>query len=364
MTRTLKDSLKEIQILLGLPQKKIAGALKYYLNFLNIQEQGEKETNAPPKKENMRTINHKKISWVDISNPTRRAISQLAQDYPFHPLHLEDCISKGQFPKIEQSDEDQYLFVLLRFPRYKLDEGKIVINQICFFLGKNYLVTVHEDANDTISTIFDECEKNPQEREAYIDSSSAHLLYTIIDQLSKDLASPLQAILKEVEEVEDIVFDDKVSGVFKIGQLRQRIISLRRVIGPLKALLVDMEERVGKFSSTNLKVYFENITHRIDKARETLEEARETVEIYKDADFTFSTEKTNKILAALTLIFTLTIPATVIGTLYGMNILLPGGVESGNWMFWGKYTTFVIILIVVTLPTLLMQIYFRRRGWF
>ena len=364
MAQTLKDTLKEIQILLGKPQRKIAGTLKYYLNFLNIQETPEKEAEVPPKKENMQTINHKKITWVDISNPTRRVISQLAQEYPFHPLHLEDCISKGQFPKIEQSDEDQYLFVLLRFPRYKLDEGKIVINQICFFLGKDYLVTVHEDSNDTIANLFNECQENQAEREAYIDSSPSHLLYTIIDQLSKDLASPLQAILTEVDEVEDIVFDDKVSGVHKIGQLRQRIISLRRVIGPLKTLLTDMEERVSKFSSTRLKVYFENITHRIDKAWETLEEARETVEIYKDADFTFSSEKTNKILAVLTLIFTLTIPATVVGTLYGMNILLPGGIESGSWMFWGKYTVFVIILTVVTVPTLLMQIYFRKRGWF
>ena len=154
MARTLKDALKEIQILLGKPQKRIAGTLKYYLDFLNIQETTEKETSTTPKKENMQTISHKKITWVDISNPNRRVIGQLAQDYPFHPLHLEDCISKGQFPKIEQSEEDKYLFILLRFPRYKLDEGKIVINQICFFLGKNYLVSIHEDAQDTIANIF------------------------------------------------------------------------------------------------------------------------------------------------------------------------------------------------------------------
>lgn len=364
MDKTLKETLKDIQISLGKPHKTLAGALKYYLDFLNIAEEDEKKVLKEEKVEKMQTIQHKKITWMDIKNPSRREISELAQQYPFHPLHLEDCISKGQFPKIEQSDEDQYLFILLRFPRYKLDEGKIVINQICFFLGKNYLVTVHEDSNDTISNIFNECKENAGEREAYIDSSTSHLLYTIIDQLSKDLAPPLQAILEEVDEVEDIVFDDKVSGVHKIGQLRQRIISLRRVIGPLKALLTDMEERVNKFSSTNLKVYFENITHRVAKAWETLEEARETVEIYKDADFTFSTEKTNKILAVLTIIFTLSIPVTVIGTLFGMNILLPGGIETGSWTFWGKYTTLIIVLMAAIIPTIIMSWYFRKRGWF
>lgn len=362
MAKALKDSLKEIQILLGKPHKKIAGTLKYYLNFLNIQDDSEKS--SATKKNGLLTIKHKAITWVDISSPNRRVISQLAQEYPFHPLHLEDAISKGQFPKIEQSTEDDYLFILLRMPRYKLDEGKIVINQICFFLGKEYLVTVHEDSTDSISKIFNDCLENAHEREAYIDSSSPHLLYTIIDQLSKDLAVPLQAVQKEVDEAEDIVFDDKLSGVFKIGQLRQRIIGLRRVIGPLRTLLADMAVRINNFSKTNLTVYFENIIHRVEKAWENLEEARETVEVYKDADFTYSTEKTNKILAALTIIFTLTIPATVIGTLYGMNIILPGGIESGNWMFFGKYTTFVIILLVITLPTILMQLYFKKRGWF
>ena len=363
MTRTLKETLKEIQILLGKRQKKIAGTLNYYLDFLNI-DTSEKETKTRPKKEKMRTIRHKKVIWTDITNPSRTVIGKLVQEYPFHPLHLEDCISKGQFPKIEESMEDEYLFLLLRFPHYQATEDKIIISQICFFLGKNYLVTIHEESDDAISKIFSDCQENLDEREAYIDNSSAHLIYTIIDQLSKELALPLQAILREVDETEDIVFDDKVSGVYKIGQIRQKIITLRRVINPLRTLISDLVNRINKFSKSNLLVYFDNITHRLDKASETLEEARETVEIYKDSDFTFSTEKTNKILALLTLIFTLTIPATVIGTLYGMNILLPGGIEVGSWTFWGKYTTFIIILIVATIPTLLLQWYFRKRGWF
>lgn len=363
MATTLEDTLKEIQILLGKPKRKLAGALKYYINFLNIREDEEKTATSPTGREKMRMIRHKKITWADFVNPTRKEISQLAQKYPFHPLHLEDCVSKGQFPKIEQSDEDHYIFLLLRFPRYKEIEEKIVISQICFFLGKDYLVTIHEDSQDAIASIFKDCAQNPKQKEAYIDGSSAHLLYTIIDQLTKDFYPLLQKILKEVDQTEDIVFDDKVSGVYQVSQLRQKIVTLRRVISPLRTLLSDMENRVKKFTSINLSVYFDNIIHRVEKAWETLEEARETVEIYKDSDFTFSTEKTNRILAILTIIFTFTIPASVIGTLYGMNIVLPGGIGLGEWTFWGKYTTFIVILIVAAIPALLMQWYFRKRGW-
>lgn len=364
MSRTLKDTLKEIQILLGKPEKKIAGSLKYYLNLFNVSEEGIKEAAEVPGRSEMQIIQHKKITWVDIINPSRRVISELAQKYPFHPLHLEDCISKAQFPKIEQSDEDNYLFILLKFPHFDQELNKIVVNQPMFFLGKDYLVTIHDDPKDVISKIFNDSKEIKEERAAYMSNSSAYLLYILIEKLTDDLTPLLQAILKEVDETEDIVFDDKVSGVFKIGQLRQKIISLRRVLWPLKEMFLDMVTRINKFSKVRLTVYFEDISHRIDRTWEILEEARETVEVYKDADFIINTERSNRILAVLTIIFTLTIPATVIGTFYGMNIRLPGGLETGPWTFWGGYTTFIIILLISVTPTFFMFLYFKKRSWF
>lgn len=364
MTKLLQDRLKQLQILLGQPQKKIAKALKYYLSFLNIKENGDKAVNPSQRPEKIQIIRNGKINWIDVRSPSRREISELAQKYPFHPLHLEDCVSKGQLPKIEENDEDKYLFLLLRFPYYNTHEANITVNQICFFLGENYLVTVHEDSGDTISGIFTECQTNMEQRRTYIGNSSARLLYTIINRLTGDLSQLLQAILIEVDETEDVVFDDKISGVYKIGQLRRKILNSRRVIGPLRILLTDIATKINKFSSSNLSVYFDNIAHQVDKAWETLEQARETVDIYKDADFTISSEKTNRILAVLTIIFTFTIPATVIGTFYGMNILIPGGTEANPWTFLGKYTTFIIILILAIIPAILMHLYFKKRGWF
>lgn len=364
MAKTLKETLKEIQIILGKPHKKFVGALKYYLNFLNVAESEEEKEEKPQRTEKIREIKHGRIIWVDVKDPTRKEISKLALKFPFHPLHLEDCISKGQFPKIEQSGEDKYLFLLFRFPRYQASDSTITINQICFFLGVDYLVTIHESEADTISRVFADCMENLGERKAYINGSSAHLLYTIIEQLTEELSPLLTRILTEVDEAEDIVFDDKISGVYQIGQLRRKIISLRRVIGPLRMLLSDMADRVNKFTRKDLSIFFDDVTHRVDKAWETLEEAIETVDIYKDADFIISTEKTNRILAVLTIIFTLSIPATVIGTFYGMNIVLPGGLEAGSWKFLGSYTTLIIIFTIASLPALLMVWYFRKRGWF
>jgi len=95
---------------------------------------------------------------------------------------------------------------------------------------------------------------------------------------------------------------------------------------------------------------------------ETLEESRETMEIYKDTDFVLSTEKTNKVLAVLTIIFTLAIPATVIGTFYGMNVELPGGIDNSAAIL-GPFTTFIIVIIASSISAIMMFAYFKRHGW-
>ncbi|MDX1533566.1 MAG: CorA family divalent cation transporter, partial [Nitrosopumilaceae archaeon] len=114
-----------------------------------------------------------------------------------------------------------------------------------------------------------------------------------------------------------------------------------------------------RFSATeDLTLYFDDVIDHLDKVIDTLEESRETMEIYKDTDFMLSTEKTNKVLGVLTIIFTLAIPATVIGTFYGMNVNLPGGMEDA-----GSYTSFIVIILASIIPAGLMFTYFKRLGW-
>ena len=76
-----------------------------------------------------------------------------------------------------------------------------------------------------------------------------------------------------------------------------------------------------------------------------------------------STEKSNKILSTLTILFTLSIPATVIGAYYGMNVNLPGGILTGSPVFLGPYTSFIILLLIAIIPSLVMVWYFKRLGW-
>jgi magnesium transporter len=129
--------------------------------------------------------------------------------------------------------------------------------------------------------------------------------------------------------------------------------------------VLEIARNVKRFSGgedDGLALYYDDVIDHIDKVIETLEESRETMEIYKDTDFVLSNEKTNKVLAILTIIFTLAIPATVIGTFYGMNVNLPGGIGSSP-MILGPFTSFIIIIIASAIPAIMMFAYFKKLGW-
>jgi magnesium transporter len=165
--------------------------------------------------------------------------------------------------------------------------------------------------------------------------------------------------------MEDRVFDEKKPVARSIALLRREINRLRRIVNPLKKFVLEIAKNIKRFSERDdqeLTLFFDDIIDHIDKVIETLEESRETMEIYKDTDFVLSTEKTNKVLAVLTIIFTLAIPSTVIGTFYGMNVNLPGGIGD-NSMIFGPFTSFIIIILASAIPAIMMFAYFKKLGW-
>ena len=131
----------------------------------------------------------------------------------------------------------------------------------------------------------------------------------------------------------------------------------------MKRTVLDFSKDIQKFSEEDLTLYFDNVKDHVDKVIEVLDESKETIEIFKDTDFMLSTEKSNKILAVLTILFTLSIPVTVVAAIYGMNVNLPGGIETGSPTFLGQYTSFVLLVVVAVVPAIIMIWYFKRQRW-
>ena len=310
----------------------------------------------------MHAQEHHGVTWVDVRHANSEVLAQLEREYHLHPVHLTESVQNVQHTEVER--ENNYLFLVLHFPVFEPHTDKIFGGQMGVFLGKDYLITIHAETSPFINDLFTTCEHNSEQAEQYFSKGSARLLHSLIVRMLGSIEGMTDLIESELDGIEGLVFENTVSDAQRIGRLRQKIIRLRRLIGPKRALLEDLADQIDAFAGSGLAKYYLSTVKMVNRLWETIEEAKETIEIYKDADFTTNTERTNRTLAILTLVFTFTIPVTVTGTLYGMNVPLPGGLVTGPWHFLGQYTTFVVLLILSLGMAIGMYVYFRKKKWF
>jgi magnesium transporter len=306
----------------------------------------------------LQTISNGVIKWTDIADPTESETAQLSRDHIFHPLDLQDCLY-GKVTKVE--DHGDHLFLLLHFPEEN-DKGIVVSNRVSIFLGIDYIVTLHPGNLSPLSQLFDSCREDERKRTSLM-KSSAYVAYRIIDSLEDAISSILDDIQGDLDAIEAVVFDEKKSQAVPINHARRQVTALSRIVFPLRIFLPELS-KAQKFSKEDLSIYFSDLNHKIGMSSGTVDEMKEMLEIYKDTDFVTSSNRTNNVLSVLTILFTLTIPATLLSSIYGMNIPLPGGLSTGPLDFAGIYSSFLVIFILMVIPALIMVWYFRRAGWF
>jgi magnesium transporter len=303
--------------------------------------------------------------WVYLEKPTREKLEMISKKFPIHELNMEDCLSKNQLPKIDRYDD--HVFVILQFPTTSKEQTSPSFSQLSFFIGKDYLISITQGDLLPLSSLFKKCiEGNHHVRNNLMGGSPGYLLHSILDTLVDNLLHMLVRIIGKLDDIEDEVFDDKVANARDLSILRREITTLRRIVLPLKRIMIEIISRdVKRFSEgaeeEELIDYFDDINDHISKVLEALDESKETIEIYKDTDNMLNSEKTNKILSFLTILFTLSIPITVAGTFYGMNIVIPGSVNPGEKIV--DYLPLAIISSISAVGAAIMIYYFKKLGW-
>jgi magnesium transporter len=309
----------------------------------------------------LEAISNNGFMWTDIQKPTNEKMTLLAKNYNFHELNVEDCLSKVQIPKVDRYED--HVFIILHFPTATEKEKTLPrFSQLSIFAGRNYLVTIHQGDLKPLDDIFQLCKQSDKQRQVLMGKSPGYLLHSIIDALVDDLLHILKKLIGNLDDLEESVFNDRKSDVKTISLLRREITSLRRIVVRLRRTMSEVTKDIQKFAEEDLTPYFADVEDHIEKLFEELEESKEIVDIYKDTDFMLSTEKSNKILAILTIIFTLSIPTSTIATFYGMNINLPGSIAH-PWTFLGEYTTMILVLLASIISGLYMLWYFSHLGW-
>jgi len=186
---------------------------------------------------------------------------------------------------------------------------------------------------------------------------SALLAYRIIDLLVDYCFPMMDKILSQMESVEDKVFDEVAEAAVDVAVLRRDVIAQRRIIWPLRTVIIELEAKLKKFTTRDMSNYFGDLLDHLNKIWDTLDECKEIIEVYKDTDFVLSTEYLNRVMRIMTILATIMLPFMVVASIWGMNVYMPGSIESGS------FAPFILLMICMALIAVGMLYFFRRKRW-
>lgn len=307
---------------------------------------------------NIQSISEGKLTWFYIEKPSAAEVEFLKQRFKFHPLNLDDVLSRIQRPKVDEYDD--HLFIVLHFPVFDRENRIMRPSEVDVFVGENYLVTVHCSADlKPLAKFFRECQINEEKRRAYLGRSSGFLFYHILDRLVNYCFPILGKITESIDDVENVIFAKAVpETVREIALIRHDLISFRRVIHPQIPVIEMLENEEYPFFKEDQEAYFGDIADHTRKIWDGLEDSKEVVDGLAETSNWLTSNRIQEIMRVLTIIMVIIAPATLVASIYGMNIPLPGGLESGNLLPLG------ILISVMAFIGAGMIVYARRRKWF
>jgi len=313
------------------------------------------EEEQPEESLHLETITWGDLTWVNIEGPTERETQYLAETYGFHELALDDCLSRKQISKLDVYPG--YLFFIFHFPLYDKATRISSKRQWSAFIADNLIVTIHTGELKTLVALFRDCQANEDAREEFFSNGSGFLLYRILDRAIDSYFPVLDKILSLIEDVEDSVFDEDVEATTELSILRRDIITQRSVMFPTRNIFIEMENKLKRYSKVDVTAYYNDLMDHTNKICQNLDECKDIIEVFKDADYTLATYRINRVTRLLTIFSTIVLPFLIVSSIYGMNIPLPGGLQRGEW------DTFVVLLLIMVVIASAMLIFFRRRRW-
>jgi magnesium transporter len=320
-------------------------------------ESARPEVAAPPR---LAELTGDGLTWIHLEHPSHEEARLLAGRFGWHPLDVEDVMSRRQRPKVDVYTEDEaagYVFAVLHFPVYDKAISRLNAGELDVFLGPDYLVTLPTVELRPVSLLFRRSFESEELKHNLFSRGSGRLFYEVLDDLYDYCFPILDKIGYKLEQIDEDIDDVGVRAkdlVRDIHKVKQEIISYRKIIKPQRPTLRQLERSVERFLPEDLELYFDDIVDASERIWDLLDNYKEVVEALEDTNESLISHQQNDILYVLTIFSVVMLPLTFITGLFGMNVHFPGfDSANGFWVTLG--------LMAVTIGSMLG--FFRWKRW-
>ncbi|HET9213925.1 MAG TPA: magnesium transporter CorA family protein [Gaiellaceae bacterium] len=293
------------------------------------------------------------LTWVHADRPGALEVAYLAERFGFHELDIEDVLSKRQRPKIDEYPD--YLFVVLHFPFYDKSVQRLNAAELDVFLGQDFLITLPNVELLPVTYLFRRCEDDAERRADLFSKGSGYLLYHVLDDLFDYCFPILDKIGTKLDAIEPAIFEERSEDVVRdISNAKQELIAYRKIIKPERATLRGLERSTQRFLPEDLDLYFDDIVDAAERIWDLLDNYKEVIEGLESTNESFISHKQQYRLQILTVVSVILLPLTLIASVFGMNVRVPG--EGAMGPFW------IVVGLMAALGVGLLAL-FRWRRW-
>jgi magnesium transporter len=294
------------------------------------------------------------VLWLHVQGlPTPEQLKALGVAFGLHPLALEDVFNQEGRAKFETYDAQQ--FVVLNHMRHDEESG-FISDQVSFFLGKNYLISIDESDKDA----FEPVRQRISGKGMFRTRGADYLLYALMDVVIDSGFPLLEELGDELEALEDEVLENPSREARnKIHYAKRELVQMRRAWWPQREVIAGLMRDDENFLSQNTRIYMRDCYDHCVIVMDFVETYREMISSLLDTYMSSVSQRMNDIMKALTIIATIFLPLSFVAGLYGMNFA--GGhwnMPELHWRYGYFYALGVMLAIVLG-----MLAYFKRKRW-
>ena len=292
------------------------------------------------------------VFWIDLYQPIEQELSAIAEAFRLHPLAIEDAANPHQRPKVEEYQD--FFFLVFYVVRLNKTVGKVETEELKMFVGRNYLITVHQNALPELAEAEERWRRNGHQLEKGI----GILLYSLLDSIVDHYFPVVDDLVDNAEELEDRIYQGVGSGTRvprAVLELKKQFVSFRRVVAPERDVLNVLTNRDSPIFDEHLLVYFRDVSDHVLRVADTLDLYRDQLGSTMDASLAVASNNLNIVVRTLTVVSIILMSDALLAGIWGMNF---ANMPELGWQY--GYFIALGLMVVVSFG---LFFFFKRMKW-
>lgn len=307
----------------------------------------EFETRSP--EEAARFKGHGGVTWVNmVGLGDADLVAGIGERFGLHPLALEDVLTVGQRPKVD--DYQDHVFAVVRMLHHEVE---LAVEQVSVFLGSDFVITFQERPGDCLEPVRERLRKGVGQLRT---QGAGYLMYAILDAIVDGYFPFLEQVGETIEDLEDDVIAKPTQHTLRrVHEVKRELLDVRRSVWPLQDAINSLVRQESPLLGDAARLYLRDCYDHAVRVLDVVETYRELASALMDAYFSSLSNRMNEVMKVLTVIATVFIPLTFIVGVYGMNFV---------WMPELKWRwAYPVVWAIMIALAVIMLLLFRRKGW-